>query len=76
MAPSRSACSTRSASSLREMRRDNRKPNATLLKMDIGNGVGFWNTMPTRRRSDATSIVGARMSSPSSSTAPVARWPG
>ena len=58
------------------MRRASRRPKATLSKIDIGNGVGFWNTMPTRKRRLATSTLGARMFSPSSSTSPVARCPG
>jgi hypothetical protein len=44
--------------------------------MDIGNGVGFWNTMPIRERSRFMSSPDARMFSPSTSTSPVATWPG
>ena len=44
--------------------------------MDIGNGVGFWNTMPTRLRSMFRSTAGSMMLLPSISTSPSARWPG
>jgi len=40
------------------MRRDSRSPKATLSKIDMGKGVAFWNTMPTRNLSSATSTVG------------------
>jgi len=31
----------------------------TFSKIDLGNGFGRWNTMPTRRRSSTTSVEGA-----------------
>ncbi len=34
-------------------------------KIDIGNGVGFWNTMPMLARSRLRSCLGERMFSPS-----------
>jgi len=33
-----------------------RSPYAMLSKTDFGNGFDFWNTMPTRRRSETTSM--------------------
>ena len=30
-------------------------PYATLSKIVLGNGFGFWNTMPIRRRTSAAS---------------------
>jgi hypothetical protein len=51
----RSDFSTRSRISPR--RPVSRSPAATLSKIDIvGNGFGFWNTIPTDRRTDTTSI--------------------
>jgi preprotein translocase subunit SecD len=41
------------------VRRLMRRPYATLSKMLFGNGFDFWNTIPTRRRSDTTSTAGA-----------------
>src|SRR5258708_3387773 len=38
--------------------------------MVIGNGVGFWNIIPTRERSKQTSCSGERIFSPSSNTSP------
>ena len=32
-----------------------RGPNAMLSKIDFGNGFGFWNTMPMRRRTSTGS---------------------
>jgi hypothetical protein len=51
-------------------------PKATLSAIDMGKGVGFWNTMPTRERSSFTSMESERMSRPSSNTSPLARWSG
>ncbi len=53
-----------------------RKPKATLSKIDIGNGVGFWKTMPMRARRTDMSAVGLRMSSPSRVMFPLAFCPG
>jgi len=54
-----------------------RNPAATLSKIDIvGNGLGFWNTIPISRRTAVTSIPGAYTSRSSSSTPPSARAPG
>ena len=36
-----------------------RGPNATLSKIDFGNGFGFWNTMPMRRRTSTGSTLAA-----------------
>ncbi len=33
-------------------------PYATLSKIVLGNGLGFWNTMPIRRRTSAGSTFG------------------
>ena len=33
-------------------------PYATFSKIDLGNGLDFWNTIPTRRRSATTSVRG------------------
>ena len=53
----RSAPSTCSASTLREV---SRSPAATLSKIDIvGNGLGFWKTMPIARRTATTSTPSA-----------------
>ena len=41
----------------------------------IGKGLGFWNTMPTRRRRSFTSIL-PYMSTPSSAALPVILTPG
>ena len=41
----------------------------------MGNGVGFWNTMPMRARSRFLSLTFSRFS-PSIMMAPSARWPG
>jgi len=38
--------------------------------MVIGNGTGFWNTMPTLLRRRFIGYFGERMFSPSSSTSP------
>ena len=38
--------------------------------------VGFWNTIPMRARRRLRSCRGERMSSPSNSTSPSARWLG
>ncbi|MNC92381.1 hypothetical protein D3C83_87920 [compost metagenome] len=50
-----------------------RMPKAMFSKIDIGNGVGFWNTMPMRARRRLRSWRGDRMSSPSNFTSPSAR---
>ena len=50
----RSDCSTRSRVSPRVPLR--RRPAATLSKIDmVGNGLGFWKTIPTARRTLTTS---------------------
>ena len=47
----RSAFSTISAGRLPASRRVSFSPASTFSRIDIdGNGFGFWNTMPTRRR--------------------------
>ena len=43
--------------------------------MDMGNGFGFWNTMPTRRRSSVTSTLGEKTSSPWNVNDPSTRVP-
>ncbi|KAJ06547.1 hypothetical protein M004_01925 [Pseudomonas aeruginosa M10] len=43
--------------------------------MLLGNGLGFWNTMPTRRRSSATSTPLAKMLWPSRRISPSTRQP-
>jgi hypothetical protein len=53
-----------------------RSPNATFSRMVLGNGFGRWNTMPTRRRSSTTSVVGAETSSPETSMRPCVRTLG
>jgi hypothetical protein len=54
-----------------------RSPAATLSKIDIvGNGFGFWNTIPISRRTAVTSTLASYMSSSSSVTQPSARAPG
>jgi len=50
------------------------RPYATFSNTVIGNGVGFWKIIPTRLRSSMTSTLGSSTSTPSISTAPVARW--
>ncbi len=66
-----SEASTRSAVT----RRSSLSPTATLPKIDsVGNGVGFWKTMPTLRRTLATSE--SNKDAPSSSIVPVVRAPG
>ncbi len=42
----------------------------------VGNGFGFWNTIPTRRRTATTSTFDACRSMSSSSTRPSERAPG
>ena len=54
-----------------------RRPAATLSKIDIvGNGLGFWNTIPIARRTAVTSTLGSYTSRSSSLTLPSARAPG
>ena len=73
-APS-SASRTRSSISRRGVL-VNLSPEATLSKIDIvGNGFGFWKTMPTARRTETTSTCGAYRFSPSSRTSPSALAP-
>ena len=49
----------------------------TLSKTDmVGNGFGFWKTIPTVRRTATMSIRGSKRSRPSSRTLPSARAPG
>jgi len=43
--------------------------------MVLGNGFGFWNTMPTRARSTTGSMERSLTSSPSSSIRPVTLQP-
>ena len=52
------------------------RPNATLSKIDLGNGFGRWNTMPTRRRSSTTSVEDARRSRSANRISPSVRTPG
>ena len=44
--------------------------------MLLGNGFGFWNTMPTRRRTSMVSTSGAYMSWPWYVMVPLMRAPG
>ncbi len=54
-----------------------RSPAATLSKTDIvGNGLGFWKTMPIARRTATTSTAGSYTFASSSSTRPSACAPG
>ena len=72
----RSAASTLGRRSPRP-RELSRRPDATLSKIDIvGNGFGFWKTMPIARRTATTSTEGSYMSRSSSSTLPSAWAPG
>ena len=50
-----SDCSTISVNRALSVSPAMRGPNATLSKIDLGNGVDFWKTMPIRFRSDTTS---------------------
>ena len=69
----RSDCSTRSFS-FTPRAPINRSPAATLSNTDIvGNGLGFWKTMPTVRRTETTSTESPYTSRSSSRTEPVAR---
>ena len=54
----------------------NLTPNAIFSLTVMGNGVGFWNTMPMRARSAFTSTFGSMILVPSIITWPVARCPG
>ena len=45
-------------------------PATTLSMIDMGNGFGRWNSMPTLRRSAIRSTAGCQMLLPSSSTSP------
>ncbi len=54
-----------------------RRPAATLSYTDmVGNGLGFWKTMPTTRRTATTSTPGACRLTSSSRTRPSKRAPG
>jgi hypothetical protein len=54
-----------------------RSPAATLSKIDIvGNGFGFWKTMPIARRTATTSTSALLMSRSSRRIPPSARAPG
>ena len=54
-----------------------RRPLATLSNTDIvGNGFGFWKTIPIARRTATTSMPGPYTSSPWRRTLPSARAPG
>ena len=53
-----------------------RGPYATLSKIVLGNGLGRWNTMPTWRRSETTSIPGENTDTPSSRMSPERRVAG
>ena len=44
-----------------------------LSYIDIGKGFGFWKTIPTLRRRPMTSVLGARMFSPSMLIVPSTR---
>ncbi|MNK45083.1 hypothetical protein D3C87_638340 [compost metagenome] len=44
--------------------------------MLMGNGVGFWNTMPTLARISDMSVLAVNRFSPSRMISPSARWPG
>ena len=48
-------------------------PNATFAKIDLGNGLGFWNTIPMRRRMPTESTLGPRRSWPSNVIEPCMR---
>jgi hypothetical protein len=45
-------------------------------KIVIGNGVGFWKTMPTLARSRFTSCALSSTLRPLNRISPSARWPG
>ncbi len=53
-----------------------RRPKAAFSKIDLGNGLGRWNTIPTRRRSATTSVAGSSTLAPETSTSPRVRTPG
>ena len=53
-----------------------RGPYAMLSYMLIGNGFGFWNTIPICLRSSFTSVAGAKISFPRYLTLPVIRTSG
>ena len=72
----RSAHSTRSCIASPTRLSYRRTPNAMFSKIVIGNGVGFWNTIPTFARSRFTSCDGSRMLRPLKRISPTARWFG
>ena len=87
LAPSRSFTSSHSAASLSassirssvsERLNFSKKlsAKATLLRIEVANGVGFWNTMPTRRRSRLRLYDRWSMFSPSTRISPVAYCSG
>jgi hypothetical protein len=53
-----------------------RGPKATLSSIDLGNGFGFWNTIPMRLRTSTASTPGAYRSAPRYSTLASTRAPG
>ena len=53
-----------------------RGPKATLSKIDLGNGLGFWKTMPMRRRTSTGSTYDAYRFSSWYVTSPSSRVPG
>jgi hypothetical protein len=72
--PSRSSAIT--SSCLRLASRWAFTPATTLSRIDIGNGLGRWNIIPTSRRSTSRSRLMAQMLSPSTVTSPSWRSPG
>ena len=73
----RSDCSTRSRVSTALMPLS-RRPAATLSKIDIvGNGLGFWKTMPiARRTADDVDVVAVDVVVVEAAPRPSARAPG
>ena len=51
-------------------------PEGHVVEDGLREGLGRWNTMPTRMRSSTTSVPGAYTSMPSMRTVPCARAPG
>ncbi len=67
----RSARSTRPGMSRSGARPFRRGPYATFSKIVFGNGLGCWNTMPTRRRRSTASVPAEKTDTPSSRMSPV-----
>ena len=71
---SRRHFSTSSSASARPTLRMRRGPYRMLSRMDMGNGLGCWNTMPTLTRSSLASPL--KMSRPATSMTPSVRTVG